>query len=236
MSSDCFRFKQFEVCHGGCAMKVGTDGVLLGAWCRVYGVKSKVLDVGTGSGLIALMLAQRFADAQIDAIDIDENAVNQANDNFVHSKWSNRLQCRQIAVQDLAFEKARYDAIVSNPPYFIDSLKNPNIQRQTARHTDTLSYEELLNASKILLQEDGSLSLILPAEAEEGIIKKKKKTGFFPTRLVHVYSKPGKPVKRLLIELRKRKGSPCEQSQFYIESDSSPRSDEYTALTKEFYL
>ncbi len=236
MSSDCFRFKQFEVCHGGCAMKVGTDGVLLGAWCRVYGVKSKVLDVGTGSGLIALMLAQRFADAQIDAIDVDPAAVNQANENFVHSKWSNRLQCRQIAVQDLAFKNARYDAIVSNPPYFIDSLKNPDIQRQTARHTDTLSYEELLNASKILLQEDGSLSLILPAEAEEDILTLAAKTGFFPTRLVHVYSKPGKPVKRLLIELRKRKGSPCEQSQFYIESDSSPRSDEYTALTKDFYL
>lgn len=236
MSSDCFRFKQFEVCHGGCAMKVGTDGVLLGAWCRVYGVKSKVLDVGTGSGLIALMLAQRFADAQIDAIDIDPAAINQAEENFARSPWYNRLICKQIALQDLAQSGCLYDAIVSNPPYFINSLKNPNIQRQTARHTDTLSYEELLNASKILLQEDGSLSLILPAEAEEDILTLAAKTGFFPTRLVHVYSKPGKPVKRLLIELRKRKGSPCEQSQFYIESDSSPRSDEYTALTKDFYL
>ncbi len=236
MSSDCFRFKQFEVCHGGCAMKVGTDGVLLGAWCRVYGVKSKVLDVGTGSGLIALMLAQRFADAQIDAIDIDPAAINQAEENFARSPWYNRLICKQIALQDLAQSGCLYDAIVSNPPYFINSLKNPNIQRQTARHTDTLSYEELLNASKILLQEDGSLSLILPAEAEEDILTLAAKTGFFPTRLVHVYSKPGKPVKRLLIELRKRKGLPCEQSQFYIESDSSPRSDEYTALTKDFYL
>lgn len=236
MSSDCFRFKQFEVCHGGCAMKVGTDGVLLGAWCRVYGVKSKVLDAGTGSGLIALMLAQRFADAQIDAIDIDPAAINQAEENFARSPWYNRLICKQIALQDLAQSGCLYDAIVSNPPYFINSLKNPNIQRQTARHTDTLSYEELLNASKILLQEDGSLSLILPAEAEEDILTLAAKTGFFPTRLVHVYSKPGKPVKRLLIELRKRKGSPCEQSQFYIESDSSPRSDEYTALTKDFYL
>ena len=236
MSSDCFRFKQFEVCHGGCAMKVGTDGVLLGAWCRVYGVKSKVLDAGTGSGLIALMLAQRFADAQIDAIDIDPAAINQAEENFARSPWHNRLICKQIALQDLAQSGCLYDAIVSNPPYFINSLKNPNIQRQTARHTDTLSYEELLNASKILLQENGSLSLILPAEAEEDILTLAAKTGFFPTRLVHVYSKPGKPVKRLLIELRKRKGLPCEQSQFYIESDSSPRSDEYTALTKDFYL
>ena len=234
MSAVSFCFKQFEVCHAGCAMKVGTDGVLLGAWAHCAG--KRILDVGTGSGLIALMLAQRFTEAAIDAIDIDEDAVKQATDNFMHSKWSNRLHCRQIAVQDLAFEHAQYDAIVSNPPYFIDSLKNPNKQRQTARHTDTLSYKELLNASKVLLQEDGSLSLILPAEAEDGILSLAAETGFFPTRLVHVYSKPGKPAKRILIELRKRNDLPCEESHFYIESDSSPRSDEYTALTKEFYL
>lgn len=233
MSSDCFRFKQFEVCHAGCAMKVGTDGVLLGAWASC---QQRILDVGTGSGLIALMLAQRFEAAQIDAVDIDGDAVRQATDNFAHSKWSNRLHCRQIAVQDLAQEDVRYDAIVSNPPYFVDSLKNPNLQRQTARHTDTLSYEELLASCEHLLTADGVLSLILPAESEQVVLDTAKSVGLYPTRLVHVYSKPGKPVKRILLELQKRNDQPCEESHFYIESATSPRSDEYTALTKDFYL
>lgn len=233
MSSDCFRFKQFEVCHAGCAMKVGTDGVLLGAWASC---QQRILDVGTGSGLIALMLAQRFEAAQIDAVDIDGDAVRQATDNFAHSKWSNRLHCRQIAVQDLAKEDVRYDAIVSNPPYFVDSLKNPNLQRQTARHTDTLSYEELLASCEHLLTADGVLSLILPAESEQVVLDTAKSVGLYPTRLVHVYSKPGKPVKRILLELQKRNDQPCEESHFYIESATSPRSDEYTALTKDFYL
>lgn len=241
MSSDCFRFKQFEVCHAGCAMKVGTDGVLLGAWAlqsEKLKVKSErtFLDVGTGSGLIALMLAQRFEKTQIDAIDIDGDAVKQATDNFAHSPWTNRLICRQIAVQDLAKEDVRYDAIVSNPPYFVDSLKNPNLQRQTARHTDTLSYEELLASCEQLLTADGVLSLILPAESEQVVLEKAQSIGLYPTRLVHVYSKPGKPVKRILLELQKRNDQPCEESHFYIESESSPRSDEYTALTKDFYL
>lgn len=233
MSSDCFRFKQFEVCHAGCAMKVGTDGVLLGAWASC---QQRILDVGTGSGLIALMLAQRFEAAQIDAVDIDGDAVRQATDNFAHSKWSNRLHCRQIAVQDLAQEDVRYDAIVSNPPYFVDSLKNPNLQRQTARHTDTLSNEELLASCEHLLTADGVLSLILPAESEQVVLDTAKSVGLYPTRLVHVYSKPGKPVKRILLELQKRNDQPCEESHFYIESAISPRSDEYTALTKDFYL
>ena len=241
MSAVSFRFKQFEVCHAGCAMKVGTDAVLLGSWanCQPSAVscQQRILDAGTGSGVIALMLAQRFEKAAIDAIDIDGDAVQQARENFERSKWSNRLTCRQIALQELAVETSDYyDAIVSNPPYFVDSLKNPNQQRQTARHTDTLSYEELLRAAQRLLKETGSLSLILPAEAEPTLLELAAEVGLYPTRLVHVYSKPGKPVKRILIELQKRNDQPCEESHFYIESESSPRSDEYTALTKDFYL
>lgn len=235
MSAVSFRFKQFEVCHARCAMKVGTDGVLLGAWAKCEG--RRFLDAGTGSGLIALMLAQRFLDAVIDSIDIDADAVSQAQENFGHSPWSKRLTCRQISLQHLAQEVSNYyDAIVSNPPYFVDSLKNPNQQRQKARHTDTLSYEDLLLAAKKLLTDRGELSLILPAESEAIILSLATTIGFHPTRLVHVYSKPGKPVKRILIALSKRNDLPCEESHFYIESDSSPRSNEYAALTKEFYL
>ncbi len=227
-------------------MKVGTDGVLLGAWtgmehsCALSGRERedyKLLDVGTGSGLIALMLAQRFPKAIIDAIDIDSDAVSQADENFVQSPWSERLHCRHISVQALAEEKEGvFDAVVSNPPYFIDSLKNPDHQRQAARHTDTLSYEDLLRSARRLLQPEGDLFLILPAESEKMILFLASENGFSPTRLVYIYSKPGKPAKRILLALTKRKGLPCEQSQFFIESESSPRSDEYTALTKEFYL
>ena len=235
MSSEVFRFKQFEVCHAHCAMKVGTDGVLLGAWAQCDG--SHILDVGTGSGLIALMLAQRFPEAQIDAIDIDADAVRQALENFERSPWRSRLASKHISLQNLAAQESQqYDTIVSNPPYFIDSLKNPDQQRQTARHTDTLSYQDLLLAAKKLLTLDGILSLILPAESEKDILTLAAETGLCPTRLVHVYSKPGKPVKRILLELAKRNDLPLRESHFYVESESSPRSDEYTALTKQFYL
>ena len=133
-------------------MKVGTDGVLLGAWCPVSSQASsfKVLDVGTGSGLIALMLAQRLPEAKITAIDIDAGAVEQAAYNFGMSPWADRLNCQQISLQDLEGEGV-YDLIVSNPPYFQDSLKNPDSQRAIARHTDTLSYDELLKHSARLL-------------------------------------------------------------------------------------
>lgn len=240
MSCDSFRFKQFVVCHRRCAMKVGTDGVLLGAWAE-SGASTKsddihILDVGTGSGLIALMMAQRYAKAVIDAIDIDSDSVSQATENFTNSPWSNRLTCKQIAVQELSGREHYYDAIVSNPPYFNNSLKNPDKQRQTARHTDTLSYKELLQACERLLKAEGVLSLILPAETEKDFIDLANQSGFSPTRLVHVYSKPGKPMKRILIALMKRNDLPLEQSHFYIESESSPRSDEYAALTKDFYL
>ena len=139
-------------------MKVGTDGVLLGAWCPLMQLRSseveegrKVLDIGTGSGLIALMLAQRLPKAQITAIDIDTDAVEQATYNFSISPWSERLDCQQTALQDLAGEGI-YDLIVSNPPYFQDSLKNPDNQRAIARQTDTLSYHELLTDSDRLLK------------------------------------------------------------------------------------
>jgi tRNA1Val (adenine37-N6)-methyltransferase len=202
----------------------------------------RVLDIGTGSGLIALMLAQRTCAVDslqltvgIDAIDVDEGAVEQATYNFEQSPWAEQLHAYQSSLQEW-HSAIKYDLIVSNPPYFVDSLKNPDARRRVARHTDTLSYEELLSTGAQLLTENGSLSLILPAESETAILALAESVGLYPTRLVRVYSKPGKPVKRLMIELQKRKGSPCEQSQFYIESESSPRSDEYTALTKEFYL
>jgi tRNA1Val (adenine37-N6)-methyltransferase len=249
MASACFKFKQFTVWHDRCAMKVGTDGVLLGAWCpvdsRASSSKSsksfkgfKVLDVGTGSGLIALMLAQRLQGAQITAIDIDAGAVEQAQYNFSVSPWSDRLDCHQTALQEVEGE-AIYELIVSNPPYFQDSLKNPDTQRAMARHTDTLSYEELLKHSARLLTKEGILALVLPIEAEQQIIAQAQVYGLFPTHITHVYPKPGKAAKRLLIAFSPlplaSRLSPIANS-LTLESENAPRSEAYKELTKEFYL
>ncbi|MBR5328263.1 MAG: tRNA1(Val) (adenine(37)-N6)-methyltransferase [Paludibacteraceae bacterium] len=243
MGSPCFRFKQFTVWHDRCAMKVGTDGVLLGAWCPVgsqaRSVKGvKVLDVGTGSGLIALMLAQRLPQAQITAIDIDNGAVEQAQYNFEQSPWKERLHCQQTALQEVEGNSI-YDLIVSNPPYFQDSLKNPDSQRAMARHTDTLSYDELLANSARLLKEEGRLALVLPIEAEQQIIALAQTYELYPTHITHVYPKPGKAAKRLLIAFSllpiANSTSPIANS-LTLESETAPRSEEYKELTKDFYL
>ena len=256
MSSPFFRFKRFTVWHDRCAMKVGTDGVLLGAWCPIA-VDSlqlivnsrkhkefRVLDIGTGSGLIALMLAQRTCAVDslqltvgIDAIDVDEGAVEQATYNFEQSPWVEQLHAYQSSLQEW-HSAIKYDLIVSNPPYFQASLKNPDSQRATARHTDTLSYTALIQHAARLLQEDGTLALVLPFEAKEDIVALAEAHALYPTQITHVHSKPGKPAKRLLIAF-----SPITHGEyathtftFYIESENSPRSEEYKALTKEFYL
>ena len=274
MGSPFFRFKQFTVWHDRCAMKVGTDGVLLGAWCPLPNSAAsnspqgvlypRILDIGTGSGLIALMLAQRLSSQSpiannlytIDAIDIDADAVAQAQYNFEQSPWSFHLHAHHSTLQDWSpslqrsdlqvkrssseanFKRSNlYSLIVSNPPYFQDSLKNPNAQRATARHTDTLSYAELIVHSARLLQEDGILALVLPIEAEQEILTLATDHGLHPTHITYVHSKPGKPAKRLLIAL-----SPISDSRrpmtdtMYIESENAPRSDEYKELTKDFYL
>ena len=247
MGSPNFRFKQFTVWHDRCAMKVGTDGVLLGAWCPL-GVDEatrqgeyKILDIGTGSGLIALMLAQRATSIDdtpivIDTIDIDAGAAEQAKFNFEQSPWSKLLRIYQSSLQEWQSEE-EYDLIVSNPPYFQSSLKNPDAQRATARHTDSLSYSELIKHSGRLLKDNGMLALVLPIEAEEEILSLAAAAELLPTHITYVHTKPGKPAKRILIALRKGDANGnVESKHFYIESEDSPRSEEYRKLTEDFYL
>ena len=248
MSSPFFRFKQFEVWHDKCAMKVGTDGVLLGAWCPLpnkvaEGKKSEVavLDIGAGSGLISLMLAQRLhatgTEFSVCGIDIDTGAVEQSKINYSQSPWAAQLQSHHATLQSWS-HAASYDLIVSNPPYFQASLKNPDQSRATARHTDTLSYRELLAHSARLLTANGTLALVLPAEAEQEIVSLAREYHFAITHLTYVHSKPGKPVKRILIAFTLSSAHlPATQiAHFYIESDAAPRSEEYQTLTHEFYL
>ena len=241
-----FQFKQFYIRHDKCAMKVGTDGVLLGCWATPplpspQGRGIRILDIGTGSGLIARMLMQRFPEAVVEAIDIDEAAVQQARENGVDAHLSS-LQ---------AWQNPQYTLIVSNPPYFQNSLKNPDKGRQTARHTDTLSYEDLIMHSARLLTEGGTLALILPAESETEIVSIAAQHSLYLTRATRVYSKVSKPPRRVLLQfeisrLRDHGIGESSNSQILnssnlrdslvLEDDQGHRSAAYREIAKDFYL
>jgi len=234
-----FRFKQFFVEDDRCAMKVGTDGVLLGAWAPSHSPRT-ILDIGTGSGLIALMLAQRCPAAHIDAIDIDPAAVEQAKENFGYSPFSHQLSACCTSLQAWNTNDRYYDLIVSNPPYFRNSLKNPDKGREQARHSDTLSYEELITHSVRLLSANGRLALILPAEAETEISTIASAAGLTLARVTRVYSKESKPLRRVLMAFEVTKSRDHEitpiESTLVLEDDKGGRSAAYSELTKDFYL
>lgn len=208
-------------------MKVGTDGVLLGAWAPLG---SRILDVGTGSGLIARMLMQRCPEAEVEGIDIDEAAVAQAKENGVRA-FQARLQDWKSNIGDC------YDLIVSNPPYFQNSLKNPDRGRELARHTDSLGYEELIAHSARLLKEEGQLALILPAEAEEEIRNLAARYSLFPTHITRVYSKETKPARRVILAFsRKNSIVGLIEDSLVLEDEKGGRSAAYSKLCEEFYL
>ena len=242
MSTPNFRFKQFTIWHDKCAMKVGTDGVLLGAWCpisyTIHHTPYTILDVGTGSGLIARMLMQRCPQATVEGIDIDEAAVEQARENGVKA-FCARLQDWQM-VNGKCPNGKLYDLIVSNPPYFQNSLKNPDKGRELARHTDSLSYEELIAHSARLLKENGQLALILPAEAETVIREIAAAHGLFPTHVTRVFSKESKPARRVLMAFEMSRCRNIEISTIedvlVLEDEKGGRSAAYSELCKEFYL
>ena len=224
-------------------MKVGTDGTLLGAWTPVESCTRQVLDIGTGSGLIALMLAQRCSEALIVGIDSDEAAARQAAENFRQSKWAERLEAKHLSLQELAKNETylhSFDLIVSNPPYFVDSLKNPDALRRAARHTDNLSFTELLDGSVRLLRENGTLALILPAEAEETILSLAAERGLAPYKLTRVHTRVGKPAKRVMLALQKenKAANKANKPNVLVLQDESgtPRSTAYQALCEDFYL
>lgn len=240
--SQGFQFKQFYVAHNSCAMKVGTDGVLLGATAPIGG--PRVLDIGTGTGLVSLMIAQRYFSSPyfIDAIDIVPEAVEQARENFANSPWSDHLHAYQSSLQD--WQSQPYHLIVSNPPYFVNSLKNPDKNRETARHTDTLSYEDLIKHSKRLLAPDGVLQLILPIEAEQEIRRIAAAYDLYPTYTLYIRTTPTKSPKRFIIRLSPTPPSPQVSPHegelrgvlTLMGPNGEPRSQEYQELMKDFYL
>ena len=220
---DMFQFKQFTIEQELCAMKVGTDGVLLGAWAKGG---PRILDIGTGTGIIALMMAQRYPEAQVTAIDIDEGAVSQAEQNVSQSPFLGRISVLQQAVQEHLGE---YESIVSNPPFFIDSLQAPDEQRNMARHTATLSYAELMKAAYRLLADNGEFSVVIPFDYRRRMEDEAVFVGFFPSRVCGVKTTERKPAKRYLLAFRKHP-CPCQKEQLTIGSE------DYQALTSAFYL
>ena len=228
-----FRFKQFAVVNDRTAMKVGTDGVLLGAWCPVQGAR-RVLDVGTGCGVIALMVAQRNEQALIKGIDIDPGAVEEASLNFANSPWSDRLTAQLLDFNKLE-SRERYDLIISNPPYFTDSLLPPDAARTLARHTATLSYRQLIEGAARRLTDDGTLALISPTEAE-GIIIEAATFASLPVRnITRVVPVEGAAAKRILW-LLSRRDIPYHDDTLTIAHRDGAFTSEYIALTGDFYL
>lgn len=197
-----FQFKQFKVLQNHAAMRVGTDGVMLGAWANAIQA-SKILDIGTGTGVIALMLAQRNKTARIDAIDIENGAVADASLNFENSPWKNRLSLHQTSVQNYALQnRGTYDHIVCNPPFFNNSKKSLSHAKTLARHTESLTFNELLTSVSKLLQPLGRFSVILPADSERLFCNEASLVRLFPGRITQVKPNDTKPVKRVLIEFR----------------------------------
>ena len=215
-------------------MKVGVDGVTLGAWSDVANTES-ILDVGTGSGLIALMLAQR-SDAKITAIDIDIECINQAKENVERSNWRSKISVFYSSFQDFAEKtQEKFDLIVCNPPFFINSLKSPSKNRTQARHNNMLSHPDLIENSKKLLSEKGKLCVILPVVEGNQFIELSEKNNLFCSKKVTVFPNYEKPAKRFLLEFRKEKRE-CEESKLIIEKERNVYTPEYAEFVKDFYL
>ena len=235
-----FTFKQFAIKQDRCAMKVGTDGVLLGAWARIAHCKN-VLDIGTGTGLVALMAAQRSM-ADIIAIDLDADAVMQATENVAASIWANRIKVLETDARDLAASEFRiqnsdcsFDAILCNPPFFENSLKSPDAARTMARHTDTLSFDELASCAARLLAPKGELSVIIPYDRAHDMTISAACQGLFATRQTIVVPVQGGKPKRILMAFNSE-GASHTIEMLYINDAQHQYTEEYKRLVSDFYL
>ncbi len=235
MANDYFKFKQFTIHQSGCAMKVGTDGVLLGAWAAVR--DGNALDLGCGSGLIALMLAQR-SKAGVLGIDIEAGAAAQAHENVDKSLWKDRVAIEKISIQEFVVlaKPRQFDTIVCNPPFFENSKEAPEYERTLARHAVQLSWSDLIHAVDFLLEERGVFSLIIPFNQVGRFTEQAVKSGLFNSRRCHVIPRPGKNPKRCLLEFQKKE-VPLIEDELVVELDKRHEySDAYKKLTKDFYL
>jgi tRNA1Val (adenine37-N6)-methyltransferase len=230
-----FRLKNFQVQHELSSMKVGTDAFVLGAWLKVGDDVKQILDVGTGCGIIALFLAQKTK-AFIDAIDIDKASIDEASLNFKQSPWSNRLRAIHSSVQDFKPEQnKKYDLIVSNPPFFSQSLLPDSERLKLAKHTTNFPMDVFIRKSFDMLNVDGKLAVILPVDESVGFLKQSVDTGFYVQGILEIFPKTGKPVNRKVMLLSKIASEMPVSENLIIRHEQGGYTDQYKALTKEFH-
>ena len=236
MGSKPFQFKKFSIAQDVCTHKVGTDGVLLGAWVSVSETDVAALDIGTGSGLLAIMLAQRTSpQARIDALDIELRDIQQARQNVQRSPWPEKINVVHTSLQKFYPDK-RYDLIVSNPPFFVSSLLPPDAKRTLARHTLGLSFKDLLQNAVRLLSVAGRLAVILPFIGGRHFVNQAQAYDLFPQRQSIFRSRVHKPPERLLVELSRTQEPQRQEEEIVLYGDGDEWSDQYKRLTREFYL
>ncbi|MBN8643062.1 MAG: methyltransferase [Flavobacteriales bacterium] len=232
-----FQFKQFSIHQDRCAMKIGTDAVLLGAWCPIDNKPFSILDIGAGTGILSLMLAQRTSAEQIDAIEIDEDAYEQCVENFEASPWSDRLFCFHAGLDEFVDEpEDEYDIIISNPPFYSENYKTDNDSRDLARFQDALPFEELVDAASLLLSENGIFAVIIPFKEEERFIDLCAEAELFPVKVTRVKGSHTTPIVRSLLAFKRYELSVLEADELVIEINRHEYTDDYINLTKEFYL
>ena len=227
-----FKFKHFEIHQDRCAMKVGTDGVLLGAWA--LGGK-RILDIGSGTGLISLMMAQRYPEAQVVGIDLDAEACAEARENVAASPFADRVNIVDCRLQDYESVE-KFDAIVSNPPFFLNSLKNPDSKRSMARHADSLPFRELFRGVKLLLSDDGVFSAIVPVEVLEAFVSEGYMHGFYLLRQCGIKTVERKQPKRYLLTFAKHRSMEMDDMVETIMDSEGNSSEWYAKITEEFYV
>lgn len=236
MANDFFKFKQFTINQDSCAMKTGTDSVLLGAW-SIYENKDngcRILDIGTGTGILAIMAAQKMPSAMVDAVEIDHEAAVQAKENVSNCPWKDNIQVTECNISDFCKE-SKYDYIISNPPYFEKSLKSPDAQRSVARHTDTLSFGTLAGCIGRLLDNEGSAYIIVPAEAEDSLCGAAINCGLYISHKVSIIMKEGQKPKRIIAVLKHNTATYTEECLTVRNSDGT-YTREYIKLTEDFYV
>jgi tRNA1Val (adenine37-N6)-methyltransferase len=232
-----FQFKQFSVNQDQTAMKIGTDGVLLGAWTPIENNPKSVLDIGTGTGIIALMLAQRSDAEQIDALEIDESAYEQAVENFENSPWGDRLFCFHAGLDEFVDDpEDEYDLIVSNPPFYSEEYRSENEQRDLARFQGAMPFEELVEAADLLLTENGIFSVIIPFNEEDRFIELCAEVELYPIKVTRVKGAQNTKIVRSLLAFKRYELSVLTSDELVIEISRHEYTPEYISITKDFYL
>lgn len=232
-----FKFKMFAIQQDRCAMKVGTDSVLLGAWCPIDNHPFSVLDIGAGTGILSLMIAQRSHAEQIDALEIDEDAHEQCVENFENSPWGDRLFCFHAGLDEFVEEpEDEYDLIISNPPFYSEDYKTENSSRDLARFQDAMPFEELVEAADLLLSENGIFAVIIPYKEEEKFIGLCAEVELFPVKVTRVKGTPNTEIKRSLLAFKRYELPVLEADELVIEINRHDYTDAYIELTKDFYL